>query len=102
MIGGLMPFYVYILRCADETYYTGHSENLELRLAAHNSGEFEGYTQTRLPAELIFFEEFPTRYEALERERQLKGWSRAKKEALIAGDWNRIRRLARSRQNEGS
>ena len=92
-----MGFYVYILRCADGSYYTGHSENLESRIAAHTSGQIEGYTQSRLPVRLMFTEELPTRYEALARERQIKGWSRAKKETLIAKDWKTIQRLARSK-----
>jgi tRNA/rRNA methyltransferase len=91
-----MAFYVYILRCSDGSYYTGHTEDLEPRIAAHNSGTVEGYTQTRLPVQLVFSGEFSTRYEAVARERQLKGWSRAKKEALIRGDWDAVQKLARS------
>ena len=59
-----MSFWVYILRCADNSYYTGHTDNLEERLAKHQAGEFGGYTSTRLPVELLFSEEFPTREEA--------------------------------------
>ncbi len=91
-----MSFYVYILRCADGSYYTGHTDDLESRLAAHKRGEIEGYTQTRRPIHLVFIEEAPSRQEALSRERQIKGWSRAKKEALIKGDWNRLERLSRA------
>ena len=58
-----MSFWVYILRCADGSYYTGHTDHLEARVAAHPAGEFEGYTSTRLPVELVFSEEFPTREE---------------------------------------
>lgn len=87
-----MSFYVYILRCADGSYYA----NLEIRLAAHQRGEIEGYTRKRRPVELIFAEEFYSRDEALSRERQLKGWSRAKKEALIKGNWDALRRLSRT------
>jgi predicted GIY-YIG superfamily endonuclease len=94
-----MAFYVYILRCADGSYYTGHTDNLESRLAAHERGEIPGYTQTktRRPVELVFAEEFPSREDALGCERQIKGWSRAKKEALIARDWARLVDLARTR-----
>ena len=80
-----MSFWVYILRCADNSYYTGHSDNLENRIAKHMSGEIEGYTSTRLPVRLVFSEEFATREEALTCELQIKGWSRKKKEALMRG-----------------
>ena len=85
-----MRYHVYILRCSDGSYYTGHTENLESRLAAHQSGHFGGYTHTRLPVTLVFTQKFPTRVEALASERRIKGWSRAKKEALIAGDWEAL------------
>ena len=91
-----MGFYVYILRCADGSYYTGHTENLESRLAAHQRGEITGYTETRRPVELVFTEEFYAREDALGRERQIKGWSRAKKEALIKRDWERLVKLAKT------
>ena len=90
-----MSFWVYILRCADDSYYTGHTENLEKRIAEHQAGEIEGYTHTRRPVTLVFSEEFPSREEALGRERQIKGWSRKKKEALMRGDWMEMARLAR-------
>jgi predicted GIY-YIG superfamily endonuclease len=87
--------WVYILRCADGSYYTGHTTNLELRLAEHESGEIEGWTRHRLPVELVFAREMPTRDEAFQAERRIKGWSKAKKEALIAGDWDTVRELAK-------
>jgi len=90
-----MSFWVYILRCADNSYYTGHTDNLEQRLAKHQAGEIEGYTSTRLPVRLLFSEELPTREEALTCERQIKGWSRRKKEALMRRDWAEVSRLAR-------
>ena len=77
---------VYILRCADNSYYTGHTDNLEERIAKHKVGAIEGYTSTKLPVRLVFSEEFPTREEALTCERQIKGWSRRKKEALMRGN----------------
>ncbi|MEQ1509980.1 MAG: TrmJ/YjtD family RNA methyltransferase [Sphingopyxis sp.] len=82
-----MSFFAYILQCSDGSFYTGHTDALELRIAQHQSGECGGYCASRLPVELLWSEAFPTRLEALEAERQIKGWSRAKKEALIAGDW---------------
>ena len=87
VIGNQMYDWVYILKCADDSYYTGHTDNLEERLAKHQSGEFAGYTSTRLPVKLLFSEEFPTRIEALASEQQIKGWSRKKKEALMRRDW---------------
>lgn len=90
-----MSFWVYILRCADNSYYTGHTDNLEKRMAQHQAGEIAGYTSTRLPVTLVFSEEFTTREEALTRERQIKGWSRKMKEALMRGDWAEVTRLAR-------
>ena len=91
-----MGFWVYIVRCADGSYYTGHTDDLERRVAQHNSGDIPGYTHKRRPVRLFFCAEFPTRVEALSAERQIKGWSKAKKEALGAGDWERLRGLARS------
>ena len=96
-----MSFWVYILRCADNSYYTGHTDNLEERLAKHQAGEFGGYTSTRLPVELLFSEECPTREEALARERQIKGWGRKKKQALMRGDWAEVSRLARPSTGSG-
>ena len=91
-----MSFWVYILRCADNSYYTGHTDNLEERIAKHKTGEIdEGYTSARLPVRLVFSEQFPTREEALTCERQIKGWGRKKKEALMRGDWAELSRLAR-------
>jgi len=87
-----------MLRCNDGSYYTGHTEDLDVRLAQHQRGTLPGYTHTRRPVELVWCEAFGTRYEALAAERQIKGWSRGKKEALIAGDWARISELARNRQ----
>jgi predicted GIY-YIG superfamily endonuclease len=89
-----MSFWVYILRCADGSYYTGHTDNLEKRVAEHQAGEVEGYTSTRLPVTLVFSQEFPSREEALACERQIKGWSRKKKEALLRSDWVEMSRLA--------
>ncbi len=92
-----MAFWVYMLRCADGSYYTGHTDNLELRLAQHHSGDLPGYTHDRHPVHLAFSQDFPTREEALSMEQRLKGWSRAKKEALINNDWGEIKRLGRGK-----
>lgn len=90
-----MAFYVYILKCADNSYYTGHTDNIEERLASHHKGENKSYTQTRRPIELVYMQEFSTRSEALQAERKIKGWSRAKKEALIKKDWQNVKKLAK-------
>ena len=74
-----MGFYVYILRCSDGSYYTGHADDLEQRLAAHQQGQITGYTHKRRPLELAFAEELPARIDALERERQIKGGLGAKR-----------------------
>ena len=81
-------FWVYLLKCADKSYYAGHTDNLENRLAQHHGKEIPAcHTATRLPVMLVYSQEFSTRVEALAAERQIKGWSRRKKEALIRGDW---------------
>ncbi len=96
-----MPFWVYILRCSDGSYYVGHSDDLDRRTAEHQSGDFGGFTSSRLPVALVFAAEMPSRDDALIRERQIKKWSRAKKEALIASDWQRLAGLARGRNRRG-
>ena len=90
-----MHYWVYLLRCRDGSYYAGHSDNLEARLWQHREGLGCDWTSRRRPVELVWCEAAPTREEALAFERRIKGWTRAKKEALIAGDWKRIGWLAR-------
>jgi len=87
-------FYVYILKCYDNSYYVGHTDNLDKRLAEHTDKKFSGYTATRLPFECVYIEKFQTKDEAFVVERRIKGWSRAKKEALIAGRWDIIAQLS--------
>jgi tRNA/rRNA methyltransferase len=82
-----MAFYAYMLRCSDDSYYVGHTDHLERRIAQHDHGEIEGYTQRRRPVVLLWSQDFPTRLEALEAERRIKRWTRRKKEALVRGDW---------------
>lgn len=93
-------FYVYILKCADGSYYTGHTDNLEKRLYQHQNPEIKCYTSTRLPVELVFVDTTSSRIEAIEAERQIKGWNRNKKEALIKGDWDEIKRLSQIRRSK--
>ena len=85
-----MTFWAYILRCADGTYYTGHTDDLERRVGQHQTGEVAGYTHDRRPVELMWSQDFGTRLEALAAETQVKDWSRKKKEALFRGDWDAV------------
>ena len=91
------PFILYILECADGTLYVGHTDDLDERMRVHEGGVADAYTAARKPLKLIHSQEFETRYEALAMERKLKGWSRAKKLAYIAGDWNRVGALAKGK-----
>jgi predicted GIY-YIG superfamily endonuclease len=75
--------YMYILQCGDNSYYTGSTKYLNERLEQHKSGEGANHTRKYPPVELLYFEEFPTVKQAYEREKQIQGWSRKKKEALI-------------------
>ena len=91
-----MQFWTYLLRCADGSYYVGHTDDFDLRLAKHHDGTYGGYTSTRRPIVLVYAEAFDSRDDAFHRERQIKGWSRAKKEALAREDWQELKRLART------
>ena len=82
-----MTFWAYVVRCADDSYYAGHTDDLERRIGQHNLGEISGYTQTRRPVTLLWCQDFGSRQEALAAEFQVKGWSRRKKEALAREDW---------------
>ena len=75
--------YVYILRCNDDSLYTGWTNNLDKRIKAHSNGKGAKYTRARLPVELVYFEEFETKTEALHREIELKKLTRAQKIELI-------------------
>jgi len=90
-----MAFWTYILKCADGKYYTGHTDDLERRYAEHLHCGYCHFTSKRRPVELVWCSEFPTRYEALDCEIKVGKWSRAKKEALMAGDWPRLSWFAR-------
>ena len=89
-------FFVYILKCNDNSYYTGHTDNLEKRIAEHNAKSFDGYTAARLPIEVLYVEAFTTRDEAF------KGWSRKKKEALIKKNWDELIKLSNFGRSNGS
>jgi predicted GIY-YIG superfamily endonuclease len=94
-----MPFWTYMLHCRGGQFYVGHTDDLEYRIGQHQSGCIPGFTANRRPVELVWSGEFPTRHEALAFELQVKGWSRAKKMALIRGDWGRISTLAKSKND---
>jgi putative endonuclease len=86
--------WVYILKCSDGSYYTGVTNNLSRRVIEHQNGGHEGYTSVRLPVELVFSQEINNPLEAIAAEKQIKKWSRAKKEALIKADFNLLHKLA--------
>jgi predicted GIY-YIG superfamily endonuclease len=93
---------VYILQCSDGSYYTGHTDDLELRFHQHQSGILEGYTHSRRPVTLIYQQRFSTREDAFAAERKIKGWSRKKKEAMMRSDWKEVSRLSRVHPSAGS
>jgi len=88
-----MPF-VYVVRCRDETLYVGSTTDVEARVVVHNEGRGGTYTRQRRPVSLVFVEPHETVSSATRRERQIKRWSSAKKEALISGDAGALKRLA--------
>src|SRR2546421_9525811 len=94
-----MGAFVYMLRCADGSFYVGSAtgEDLPLRVAQHQAGTFESYTSLRRPVELVWSEYFDRITDAIATERKVKGWGRAKKEAVIKGDWASIQKLAKRR-----
>jgi len=92
-----MAFWTYILLCSDGRYYTGHTDDLERRIAQHQHGGFCDFTSRRRPVTLVWSEHFANITDAISVERQIKGWSRDKKEALIRGDYAEIQKLAKRR-----
>ena len=86
-----MAIFIYMVRCRDGRFYVGSTrDNLERRIAEHNAGHFGGFTKSRRPVKLVYSQDFDRITDAIAAERRLKGWSRAKKEALIAGDIARL------------
>ena len=93
-------YFVYIIECSDKSYYTGLTNDIERRLLEHNTGFAKGcYTYDRRPVELKYSELFQDITQAITREKQFKGWSRKKKEALFKEDWEELKRLAKSRSS---
>ena len=94
-------YYVYIVQCADGLYYTGVTNDLERRLLEHNTGfVMDCFTYKRRPVELKYYQHFYDINNAIAFEKQIKGWSRKKKEALFNNDWDEIKRLAKSKSNK--
>ncbi len=94
-----MGIYVYMLRCADNSFYVGSAtgDDVSTRVDQHNAGSYRGYTFTRRPVVLVWSEHFDRITDGIAAERQIKGWSRAKKEALIQSDWTKVSQLSRRR-----
>ena len=91
-----MKGYMYILECSDGSFYTGSTINIERRLFEHQSGIGANYTKKRLPVKVVYLEEYSRIDEAFYREKQIQGWSRKKKMALIQGDFESLKELAKS------
>lgn len=94
------PYFVYILECADNSYYTGKTRDLDRRISEHQEGVGSDYTRRRRPVHCVWNDVFPDDAQAFEAERKIKGWSHAKKAALIAGDFDLIHELAKSTEKK--
>lgn len=90
-----MKGWMYILHCSDGTYYTGSTNDLDSRIYQHQNGEGAAYTKVRLPVRLLYSEEYERIDDAFHREKQVQGWSRKKKEALINGSFDQLNDLAK-------
>jgi putative endonuclease len=90
-----MNFFTYIVQCSDGSYYTGFTDDVEARIQDHNNGKYpDAYTLKRRPVKLVFYHRLPDAKSAKEFERQIKGWRREKKEALIKGEWDKLPELS--------
>ncbi len=91
----MKKYYVYILKCSDNSYYTGVTTDIEIRLSQHQSGHYpENYTYKRRPVQLLFLNEFDNIEQAHSLKKQIQGWSRKKKEAIISNNWEKLKELA--------
>ena len=90
-------YYVYILLCADKSFYVGSTKDIKTRIKRHNDGQGAQYTRIRRPVRLVYHEVYPDEVAAVRRERHLKRWSRAKKLALIEGNKDRLKQLSKRR-----
>ncbi len=94
----MKTYYVYILNCSDNSYYTGFTSNLAQRIFEHNTGKhIDSYTFSRRPVKLVYYCEFSNPTIGIEKEKQIKKWSRAKKEALINGNFKKLPNLAKKK-----
>jgi len=97
----MSSYFVYILRCSDDSFYIGQTTDLSKRITEHETGVLpKSYTHSRRPVKLVWFGEFPTHEEAFAFERQIKGWSRAKKKALIDDDWDKIHQIGQDERKQ--
>ena len=91
-------YYTYILKCSDGSYYTGMTNNLDIRITEHNEGlDPTTYTFSRRPVVLVFCEMFNDVNQAIAFEKQIKGWSRKKKKAIIANEWHKLPELSKNK-----
>ena len=93
-------YYVYILKCSDNTYYTGITSDLQQRVIDHQNGKYKGYTSKRRPISLVYYAEYTDVDIAISAEKQIKKWSKAKKEALINGEYDKLPNLAKKKFNK--
>ena len=93
----MKEFFLYILKCNDGSYYTGHTDTIEKRITDHMIGSTPCYTSIRLPVELVFMQSFSSRAEAIDMEQKIKKWSRKKKEALIEKNWKKVSAFAKKK-----
>ena len=98
---GAAVYYVYILRCADDSFYVGSAQDLDTRVKAHNDGRGAAYTFKHRPVHLVYSETFDSEIQAVTRERQLKHWSHDKTQALVAGHIRRLKHLIKPRASPG-
>mgnify|MGYP002868452280 CR=1 FL=1 len=91
-------YFVYIVECSDHSFYTGITNNLERRISEHNSGLLKGFTSKRLPVKLVYSERLLDINQAIKFEKQIKGWSRKKKQALIDGDFKLLIKLSNNKK----
>ena len=100
LVEGLpLSFWTYLLHCNGGYFYAGHTDDIDRRMAQHATSQVKGFVRDHWPAKLVWSAEFPTRYEALAMERRIKGWSRAKKMALIRSDWTKLSELAKAKDS---
>ena len=92
-------YFVYVVECSDKSYYTGVTNDLDRRIWEHNNDDTNSYTSKRRPVILKYFQRFQNINAAIAFEKQIKGWSRKKKEALFEENWEEIKRLAKSKGN---